>query len=504
MAHMNRHIKSIRDKARKVFHYDALRPGQEEAIAAVLDGQDSLVVMPTGSGKSAIYQIAALILNGPTIIVSPLIALQRDQSEALNQHNVGGAAVVNSLMPARQQEKSLEEAEQGETEFLFMAPEQFSNPERLEAVKAAKPSLFVVDEAHCISEWGHSFRPDYLRLGNVVKELGHPTVLALTATANEMVRNEIISRLGMREPRVFVHGFDRPNIWLGVETAASESKKRAMILDRIRKTERPGIVYANTRKHAEEINDELNNVGIASAFYHGGLRKKEREAMQEQFMNDEVEVIVATSAFGMGVDKPNVRFVFHFEPPDSIDSYYQEIGRAGRDGKPASAVLFYRSQDLGIHKFFKGSGQLAAEDVQQVIDVLEEDGETDKAELREKVEISKTKLERALNRLEESGAVEIEPQGTVRAIADPKTLANKAEEASQAQAERHEAELARIENMREYAENLDCRRYYLLNYFGEDAPATCGNCDNCQGSGTERAQLIAETKMKAAEEAAIG
>jgi ATP-dependent DNA helicase RecQ len=471
-------------------------------MATVLDGHDTLVVMPTGSGKSAIYQIPALLLDGPTVVVSPLIALQRDQSETLNHQNVGGAAVVNSLMPVRQQEKSLEDAERGEKEFLFMAPEQFSNPERLEAVKAAQPSLFVVDEAHCISEWGHSFRPDYLRLKNVVEELGHPTVLALTATANQAVRTEILSRLGMRDPKIFVHGFDRPNIWLGVEMGASESKKRAMLLERIRKTARPGIVYANTRKHAEEINDELNNVGITSAFYHGGLGKKDREAMQEQFMNDEVEVIVATSAFGMGVDKPNVRFVFHFEPPDSIDSYYQEIGRAGRDGKPASAVLFYRPQDLGIHKFFKGSGQLGTDEVQRVIDVLEEDGDTDKAELKEKLDISKTKLERALNRLEESGAIEIEAQGTVRTVADPGTLANKAEEASHAQAERHEAELERIDKMTLYAESLDCRRNYLLSYFGEDGAPTCGNCDNCQGTGTERAQLIAETRMRAAQESA--
>jgi ATP-dependent DNA helicase RecQ len=499
---VSRHTKTIRDKARKVFHYDELRPGQEEAMEAVLDGHDTLVVMPTGSGKSAIYQIPALLLGGPTVVVSPLIALQKDQSECLNHQKVGGAAVVNSLVSPKEQEKALTDAEQGAKEFLFMAPEQFSNPERLQAVKAAQPSLFVVDEAHCISEWGHSFRPDYLRLKNVVEELGHPTVLALTATANEAVRNEILSRLGMHDPKIFVHGFDRPNIWLGMEMAASETKKRVMLLDRIRKTERPGIVYANTRKHAEEINDELNNIGITSAFYHGGLRKKDRETMQEQFMNDEVEVIVATSAFGMGVDKPNVRFVFHFEPPDSIDSYYQEIGRAGRDGKPASAVLFYRREDLGIHKFFKGSGQLGTDEVQKVLDALDEAGETDKAELKEKVDISKTKLERALNRLEESGAVEIEPQGTVRTIADPETLAEKAEEASHAQAERHEAELARIDNMRDYAENLDCRRHYLLSYFGEEAPSNCGNCDNCQGAGTERAQLIAETRMRAAEEPA--
>jgi ATP-dependent DNA helicase RecQ len=490
----------IRETALKVFHYESLRPGQEEAIASVLSGKDTLIVMPTGSGKSAIYQIPAVLLDGPTVVVSPLIALQKDQSEGLREQNAGGATVVNSLLSAREQEQALSDATEGITEFLFMAPEQFSNPEHLAAVKAAHPSLFVVDEAHCISEWGHSFRPDYLRLGTVIEELGHPTVLALTATANAPVRTEIVNRLGMREPNIFVRGFDRPNIWLGVETAASETKKRVMLLDRIRRTERPGIVYASTRKHAEEINDELNSAGIRSAFYHGGLGRKEREAMQEDFMEDRVEVIVATSAFGMGVDKPNVRFVFHYETPDSPDSYYQEIGRAGRDGKPATAVLFYRSQDLGIHKFFKGAGQLGTEEVQRVLDALEDGGDTAHEDLQEKANLSKTKLARALNRLEETGAVEIDSEGNVRTVADPSTLVEKAELASQAQSERHEAELERIEQMRLYAENLDCRRASLLRYFGEDCPEHCGNCDNCQGAGTERALLIAETKLRAAEE----
>ncbi|MCU1330120.1 MAG: putative ATP-dependent helicase recQ, partial [Bryobacterales bacterium] len=304
----NKHYDKMHRIARDVFHFDSLRPEQEQAIAGVVEGKDTLVVMPTGSGKSAIYQIAALMLDGPTIVVSPLIALQKDQAESLNSRRKGGAAVVNSLVTEKAREVAIDEAEQGEKEFLFMAPEQFANPDRMAAVKAAGPSLFVVDEAHCIAEWGHSFRPDYLRLGSVIEELGHPTVLALTATANEAVRAEITSRLGLREPQVFVHGFDRPNLWLGVETAASEEKKRAMLLQRVRESERPGIVYTTTRKDAEQIRDELNNVGISAAFYHGGLKKSDRETMQERFMRDEVEVIVATSAFGMGVDKPNVRF----------------------------------------------------------------------------------------------------------------------------------------------------------------------------------------------------
>ena len=490
--------RSIRDVARRIFHYDSLRPGQEEAIAAVLDGHDTLAVMPTGSGKSAIYQIPAVMMDGPTVVVSPLIALQKDQADALEQQGAGGAAVVNSTLPEKVQEEAITEAEEGEKEFVFLAPEQFANPERLEAVKAAKPSLFVVDEAHCISEWGHSFRPDYLRLGSVIEELGHPVVLALTATANEEVRAEIVERLKMRDPRIFVYGFDRPNIWLGVETASSEEKKRTMLLERIRKTPHPGIVYASTRKHAEEINTELNSSGIRSAFYHGGLKKKDRDTMQEQFMNDEVEVIVATSAFGMGVDKPNVRFVFHYEPPDSIDSYYQEVGRAGRDGEPAQAVLYYGHGDLTIHKFFKGAGQITAAEVQRVLDVIEAGADPKSAGL------SKTKLSRVLNRLEETGAIEILSDGAVRRIGDSGSLIEKAEEAAEAQTARHRAELERIEKIENYAEWMDCRRAYIRNYFGEEAPERCGNCDNCQGEGTDRARLIADTRARAAHDQTAG
>ena len=297
----------------------------------------------------------------------------------------------------------------------------------------------------------------------------------------------------MRDPNIFVRGFDRPNIWLGVETAASEARKRTLLLERIRNSERPGIVYTSTRKHAEEINGELNNVGIASACYHAGLGKREREAMQEQFMHDQVEVIVATSAFGMGVDKPDVRFVFHYEPPGSIDSYYQEIGRAGRDGKPASAVLFYRPNDLTIHKFFTGAGQVGRAEVARVLSVFKDGRGIETAEIQEKTGLSKTRLARALNRLEECGAILIDPRGTTRLVAEYNVLPQKTKEASQAQSALHEAELDRIEKMRLYADNLNCRRAYLIGYFGEDVPSTCGNCDNCQGAGTERARLIART-----------
>jgi ATP-dependent DNA helicase RecQ len=347
----------IERAAREVFGFDELRPGQADAVERVLDGGDTLAVMSTGYGKSAIYQIAALLIPGPTVVVSPLIALQRDQVEDLESEDAGGAASVSSFVSAGARREALEELAEGELEFLFMAPEQFANEEVMADVVAARPSLFVVDEAHCISEWGHDFRPDYLRLGAVADALGHPPILALTATASPPVRDEVVQRLNMRSGEVIVRGFDRPEIWLGVERFHAERAKREALLERVAEEPKPGIVYTATRRQAEELADELSERGVKTVAYHGGMNRGARTAAQEAFMADEVDVVTATTAFGMGVDKPNVRFVFHAEPADSVDSYYQEVGRGGRDREPARALLFYRTEDLGMRRFFAGGAK---------------------------------------------------------------------------------------------------------------------------------------------------
>ncbi len=255
----------IESVARDTFGYESLHPGQVEAIESVLAGCDTLAVMPTGAGKSAIYQIAALLSPGPAVIVSPLIALQRDQLAAIQQEDIGEAAVVNSAERASERREAWVELDEHRLTYLFLAPEQFSNEETLAHVRAAQPSLLVVDEAHCISEWGHDFRPDYLKLGAVVEALGHPAALALTATASPPVRAEIVERLHMREPRLIVQGFNRPNIWLGVERFEDEHGKRHALPDRVEAAEKPGIVYAATHKHAEELAAALGARGCAPA-----------------------------------------------------------------------------------------------------------------------------------------------------------------------------------------------------------------------------------------------
>ena len=480
MERTSRRRTALEEIARDVFGFDELRPGQREAAEAVAAGRDTLVVMPTGSGKSAIYQVAGIALARPTVVVSPLIALQRDQLEALEEADAPPAAALNSTLRVRERRETLEALARDRLEFLLLAPEQLSNDEILGRVRDARPSLFVVDEAHCISDWGHEFRPEYLRLGGVVEELGRPTVLALTATASPPVRAEIVERLGLRDPLVVVRGFDRPNIHLAVRTFPDDDEKREGLLAAVAEAQKPGIVYAATRARAEEVAAALVAAGVNARPYHAGMRKAEREDAQGAFMSGELDAVVATTAFGMGVDKADVRFVFHLDVADSVDAYYQEIGRAGRDGDRAHAVLFYRPEDLGLRRFFAGAGTVGRAEVAEVAEAVREaDGPAEPADLRDETGLSGAKVASALSALEDVGAVDVLVTGEV--VASEEGDGEGAVGAAAAADERRRAyERSRVEMMRGYAEVRDCRRGYLLNYFGEPFEPPCGNCDNCE------------------------
>ncbi len=470
----------LQEVARTYFGYTFLRAGQEAAIRSVVEGHDTLAVMPTGSGKSAIYQIASLLIPGPTVIVSPLIALQHDQVEAINARRAGTAAVLNSRLGVREREEFFEGLESGDLDFIFLAPEQFANEDVLDHIRAVGPSLFVVDEAHCISEWGHDFRPDYLHLGEVVEVLAHPRVLAMTATAAPPVREEIVERLRMRDARVVVRDFDRPNIWLGVEHFHDEQTKTNALIERVVAAEKPGIVYVATHAHAEAVADELRQAGVRARHYHAGMHGEERTEAYDQFMAREIDVIVATIAFGMGIDKPDVRFVFHYDVSDSVDSYYQEIGRAGRDDKPARAILFYRQEDLNLQRFLGSSGHL---DVRQVVRVARAvdaaDGPSDRRNLARDTHLSQAMAAAALTWLEHAGVVGVLPTGEAVATRKHADVERAAREAVELQERRRQFEHSRIDMMRAYAEGTNCRREYLLTYFGEEIDDPCGNCDNC-------------------------
>jgi ATP-dependent DNA helicase RecQ len=345
----------------------------------------------------------------------------------------------------------------------------------------------VVDEAHCISEWGHDFRPDYLRLGTVAEQIGRPPVLALTATASPPVREEIVERLHLRDPHIAVHGFDRPNLHFAVERFYDETGKDRALVERAGELAKPGIVYTATRKDTERLAELLAGAGIQSAAYHGGMAAGRREQVQNAFMADELDVIVATTAFGMGVDKPNVRFVVHETVADAIDSYWQEVGRAGRDGEPAAALLLYRPEDLGLRRFFASSGQVDATEIRAVAEaVAGAEGPADPTEIQEETELSASKLTTAVSRLEDVGAVAVQLDGTIEATAALDGEAVVA--AAEAQADREAFDRSRVDMMRAYAELAGaCRREFLLSYFGEATDGPCGNCDLCDAGEAEQA-----------------
>ncbi|HEX2161137.1 MAG TPA: RecQ family ATP-dependent DNA helicase [Thermoleophilaceae bacterium] len=445
--------------ARETFGWTELRPGQREAIEAVLSGRDTLAVLATGAGKSAIYQVAALLVDGPTVVVSPLLALQRDQVNALDEATDEGAAHVNAAVGARERDRALRDLRRDRLEFLFLAPEQLANEEVLAQLRRAEPSLMVVDEAHCVSEWGHDFRPDYLRLGEVAEALGRPTVLALTATAAPPVRDEIVERLGMRDPAVVVRGFDRPNLWLGVERFRDAQRKHARLLEWVREAEPGGIVYTATRRDADRIAADLAEQGQRACAYHAGMGKKARIAVEREFMEDRADVVVATVAFGMGIDKPNVRWVLHASVSESVDSYWQEAGRAGRDGDAARALLLYRPEDLGLRRFFV-SGTIGADHLRAVDDLLR--GPAAKADadaLAARLKLSPRRVRAILGRLDDAGGVEAAVEREQR---------------------RRDFDRTRVEMIRAYAEHGSCRREFSVSYFGEPFQGPCGNCDNCE------------------------
>ncbi|HEV7167263.1 MAG TPA: RecQ family ATP-dependent DNA helicase [Micrococcaceae bacterium] len=471
-------VDELRELARTTFGWDSLRAGQLEAVQAALLGQDVLAVMPTGHGKSAIYQLAALQLDGPAVVVSPLIALQADQLEDLNAVLGDGQAVaVNSAESDGDQQDAWDALAAGKAKFLFLAPEQLSKDAVVDRVRSLNPALFVVDEAHCVSSWGHDFRPDYLRLGSVLERLGSPVAIALTATASKPVRDEIVEQLRLRDPLVIAQGFDRPNLSLAVQRHHEDAAKRAAVVEQVRSLPQPGLLYVASRRDTEEYAAELLGAGLRAESYHAGRKASDREEVHRQFLDGGLDVVVATTAFGMGIDKPDVRYVVHSDVPGSLDSYYQEIGRAGRDGEPAEATLHYRSEDLGLRRFF-GTHKAHPEALSAVLGALAQaDGDIKLSDLKKLVDMPARKVTSTVNLLETAGVVSSRKN---RLHLDRQTPPEEGvREAVESAESRARIDRSRLEMMRGFAETDGCRRQYLLGYFGEELEEVCGNCDNC-------------------------
>lgn len=360
---------NINQTLKQYFGYDSLRTGQEELINGILAGHDVLGIMPTGAGKSLCYQLPALMLKGITLVISPLISLMSDQVKALNQAGVH-AAYINSSLTENQIRIALSYASQGRYKIIYVAPERLNTPRFLDFACNADISMLTVDEAHCISQWGQDFRPSYLEIAGFLTRLPRrPIVSAFTATATERVKNDIVASLGLNNPVTMVTGFDRPNLFFRVVTRKGGSQKDNSIINYVKKHEdESGIIYCATKKNVDKLYTLLNEQGISAGRYHAGLSNEERKQNQEDFTYDRIRVMVATNAFGMGIDKSNVRYVLHYNMPQSLEYYYQEAGRAGRDGEEAECVLFFSKQDIMINKFLlqnKASAGDVASDMQK-------------------------------------------------------------------------------------------------------------------------------------------
>ena len=481
------------DALERHFGFAEFMPGQEAVVSSLLSGQDCLAVMPTGGGKSLCYQLPAMVMEGVTIVVSPLIALMKDQVDSLQRKGIP-ATMINSTLAPEEQSERLRDLAEGKFKLVYVAPERFRSSQFIHALKQVPIALFAVDEAHCLSQWGHDFRPDYLRLSEAVAELDHPQTAAFTATATPEVQKDILEVLKLRDPLVSISGFERPNLSLNVILCEGHREKYDR-LQRLVDEHKTGIVYCATRKRVEEVSASLSGMGVKLVAYHGGMEDKDREWAQNVFLDRSYDVAVATNAFGMGIDRSDVRFVAHFDVPGSIEAYYQEAGRAGRDGEPSECELLFNYADTRTQEFFIDGNNPGLDIILDVYAAMQRlCGSTNEAvavpirEIAEIVNVKNTmQVGSALSNLVRAGYLERFDIAGERArgtrLKDPEIKDSDLQLDHEALAEKERRDRAKLDAMVKFCyDSSTCRQQWILEYFGESNSRPCGSCDICNES----------------------